>query len=267
MIKLIVTDMDGTLLKSDGTLPEDFYEIFYKLREKGIIFLIASGRQYHTLLDNFNEIRNNISVIAENGAIVIHEGKKLFSKTIKREKALEIVKDVKQIENCDVVLCCSDYAYVEDKNPEFAAAVNKYYHHTKVIKDLNDFPEDEVLKIAVYDYEDAKKAREQLYPKWKDEYQLIVSGKHWMDFGRLDVDKGTGLELLQEYFNIMPEETVVFGDYFNDVPLFEKAYYSFAMKNAPQGVKEKARFIAESNADNGVIEKIKELVLDRLSKN
>lgn len=262
MIKLIVTDMDGTLLKSNGTLPKDFYDTFDKLRENGIIFMIASGRQYHTLLDNFDKIRNSISVIAENGAIVIHEGRKLFSKTFEREKALEIVRDVKQSKNCDVVLCCSDYAYVEDKNMEFAEAVNKYYHHTKVIKDLNDFPDDEVLKIAVYDYEDAKNAREELYPKWKDEYQLIVSGKHWMDFGRLDVDKGTGLELLQEYFNIKPEETVVFGDYFNDVPLFEKAYYSFAMENAPQGVKDKARFIAKSNDDNGVIAKIKELVFE-----
>jgi len=262
MIKLIVTDMDGTLLKSDGTLPDNFYDTFYKLREKGIIFLIASGRQYHTLLNNFNEVRDSISVIAENGAIVIHQGKKLFSKKIDRDKALEIVKDVKQVKNCDVVLCGSDYAYVEDKNMEFAEAVNKYYHHTKVIRDLQDFPQDEVLKIAVYDYEDAKSARDELYPRWGNEFQLIVSGKHWMDYGRLDVDKGTALEHLQKYFNIQPGETVVFGDYFNDVPMFDKAYYSFAMENAPDGVKDKARFTAGSNDSNGVIEKINELISD-----
>jgi len=261
MIKLIVSDMDGTLLKSDGSLPDGFYDTFYKLKEKGIIFAIGSGRQYHTLLNNFNEIRDSITVIAENGAILIHEGKKIFSKTITRDKALEIVQDVKKTENCDMVLCCENYAYVEDRDPEFAGAVNKYYHNTRAIKNLIDFPEDEVLKIAVYDYEDANLAKDKLVNKWGSEFQLIVSGKNWMDIGRLDVDKGTALEILQNHLKINSMDTVVFGDYFNDVPMFNKAYYSFAMENAPEGVKEQAQFIAVSNDNNGVIKKIKELVL------
>lgn len=261
MIKLIVTDMDGTLLRGDGSLPEDFYNTFHKLKDKGIVFAVASGRQYHTLLDNFNEIRKEISVIAENGAVLIHKEKKIYTKGIDRLKALDIVKDVREIKSCDIVLCCGDYAYVEDRNPEFAEAVNKYYHHTKVIRKFEEFPEDEVLKIAVYDYEDAYALREKLVSKWGREFQLIVSGKHWMDVGRSDVDKGTALDFLQNYLNIGSEETVVFGDYYNDVPMFNKASYSYAMENAPEGVKDKAAFITMSNNCNGVIEKIKELVL------
>lgn len=260
MIKLIVTDMDGTLLNSDSNLPDEFYDTFYKLKDMGIIFAIGSGRQYHTLLNNFNEIRDKISVIAENGAIIIHEGKKIFSKSFSRDKTIEIVKDVKKIDNCDVVVCGENYAYVEDKNPEFAAAVAKYYHHTKAVKDLLKFPADEVLKVAVYDYVDPEISRNKLFEKWGNQFQLIISGKHWMDFGRLDVDKGTALETYQKLMNIKPSETVVFGDYFNDVPMFGRADYSFAMENAPQAVKDKAAYIAESNDSNGVIKKIRELV-------
>jgi len=260
MIKLIVTDMDGTLLNGEGNLPDEFYDTFYKLKNMGIIFAIGSGRQYHTLLNNFDEIRDKISVIAENGAIVIHEGKKIFSKSFSREKTIKIVEDVKKIDTSDVVVCGENYAYVEDKNPEFAAAVAKYYHHTKTVKNLIDFPDDQVLKVAVYDYEDPNISRDKLIDKWGDQFQLIVSGKNWMDFGRLDVDKGTALQAYQKLMNIKPSETVVFGDYFNDVPMFSRADYSFAMENAPQGVKDKAAFIAESNVSNGVIKKIRELV-------
>ena len=56
MIKLVATDMDGTLLDGKGKLPRQFGEIFKLLQQKGILFAVASGRQYFTLLENFKEV-------------------------------------------------------------------------------------------------------------------------------------------------------------------------------------------------------------------
>ena len=68
MIKLIVTDMDGTLLNKSEELHEDFFEIFNKLKEKNILFAVASGRQRKNLEIKFREIKDDLIMLFENGS-------------------------------------------------------------------------------------------------------------------------------------------------------------------------------------------------------
>lgn len=71
-----------------------------------------------------------------------------------------------------------------------------------------------------------------------------------------DVNKGVAVERIQKYYGIKPEETMVFGDYYNDIEMFKRGFYSFAMKHAPDEVKRYANFVAESNANDGVAQEI-----------
>ena len=88
---------------------------------------------------------------------------------------------------------------------------------------------------------------------------LVTSGEGCMDTGIYGVNKGTAVAALQEMWGITPEETMVFGDQYNDVDMFDKAHYSFAMEGAVEGVKKKARFIAGSNNEGGVVKAIREI--------
>ena len=88
---------------------------------------------------------------------------------------------------------------------------------------------------------------------------LVTSGEGCMDTGIYGVNKGTAVAALQELWGITPEETMVFGDQYNDVDMFDKAHYSFAMAGAVEGVKKKARFIAGSNNEGGVVKAIREI--------
>lgn len=259
MIKLIATDIDGTLLNSDGKLPDGFNELILKLSKKGIYFAIASGRQYQTLINDFAPFKDQLVFIAENGALVMHHGKELFFRALERHKVEGIIKDIREAGDRDIVLCGKKSAYVETTNPEFEAEVRKYYFNCELVKDLLEI-EDDILKIALYDYIGAEENSYNMFnSKWGQEVNVIVSGKHWMDFGRPDVDKGVALKFLQDKFGVCFEETVVFGDYFNDVPMMEAAYYSYAVSNAPAGVKEKARFEAPSNTEEGVLKVISDM--------
>ena len=74
------------------------------------------------------------------------------------------------------------------------------------------------------------------------------------------LSKGVALKTLQEDLGILPEETMVFGDQMNDMEMLEQAYYSFAVANARAEVKEAARFMADSNVDQGPM-KIMKLLL------
>jgi hydroxymethylpyrimidine pyrophosphatase-like HAD family hydrolase len=81
-----------------------------------------------------------------------------------------------------------------------------------------------------------------------------------LDISNLNSNKGTAIKFLQEKMNITPEQTMVFGDYLNDLEMLEAATFSFAMKNAHEEVKKTARFMTENNSNLGV-EKIIEQVL------
>ncbi|GIM28149.1 haloacid dehalogenase [Clostridium polyendosporum] len=263
MIKLIATDMDGTLLNSSGELPKGFFKVLEDLTNRGVMFVAASGRQYATLVENFSKAKDNIMFAAENGSFVVYRGKELFSKTLSNKIAMDIIKDARKIKDCKIVLCGKNSAYIEDDEPKFMEQVNKYYHKNKLVNNLEEV-KDEFLKIALYDLKGASQNSNKIMnPKWGEILQVTVSGENWLDLGRSDINKGVAIQFIQDKFGVSHEETMVFGDYFNDIHMLQSAYHSYVMVNAPEGVKKYGRFIAKSNDEDGVVEVIKNKVLKK----
>ena len=89
MIKLVASDMDGTLLNEQGNIPSHFWEIEKNLEEKQILFCAASGRQYFNLELLFSSIKNNTIFLAENGALVIFRDKVLFENSMSKKDLKE----------------------------------------------------------------------------------------------------------------------------------------------------------------------------------
>ncbi len=260
MIKLIACDMDGTLLNGKGELDEEFYEVFKKLMDYDIKFAVASGRQYYQLLKNFENVEGNIIYIAENGTMVRYLDREIYSCPLKPIDVKKILKEGRKIQGICIVLCGKKSAYISTNVEKMVAECSKYYEHLEIVEDLMDV-EDEILKIAILDFERLEDTYRKLKQGVEDNLQVTISGQIWIDVYRGDVNKGVALKLIQERFNIKTEETMAFGDYFNDVEMLDAAYYSYAMANAPDGVKNHARFIAKSNLEKGVVEAIKEIAL------
>ncbi|MCR3760523.1 Cof-type HAD-IIB family hydrolase [Clostridium felsineum] len=261
MIKLIATDMDGTLLKSNGEFPNEFPFILNSLLNKNIMFSVASGRQYFTLRDNMDAFKDKITFIAENGAFIVKNGEELFAKTLDRNIVAKVIDDVHKIPDCKLVLCGKRSAYTLDNSSEFVGEVEKYYHKNTVVDSLDDI-DDEFFKIAVCDYKGSENHSNLiLTPKWGETLQCTVSGEVWLDLGRKDVNKGTAIKFLQDKFNIKENETMAFGDYYNDVSMLESVYHSYVMENAPDEMKKHGRFLAKSNDESGVIHVIKDKIL------
>ena len=84
-VKLVVTDMDGTLLNSKHEVSPLFFEQFEQLKAKNIQFVAASGRQYHSILDKLKSIKEHITIVAENGAYVVKNGEELFINAIPKK--------------------------------------------------------------------------------------------------------------------------------------------------------------------------------------
>lgn len=260
MVKLIASDMDGTLLNEKGEFDKEFYCVFKRLIDLDVKFAVASGRQYYQLLKNFEGIEDNIIYIAENGTLVRYMDKEIYSCPVTSKDVKSIIKTGNELTGICMVLCGKKSAYISNTEERMVKECRKYYNRLDIVKDLNDV-EDDILKVAILDFDRQNETFKHFKEKINTNLQVIVSGQVWIDIYRKEVNKGVALRLIQEKFNFKKEETMVFGDYFNDIEMLNEAYYSYAMENAPDEVKKHARFIAKSNIENGVIQIIKEIVL------
>lgn len=262
MIKLIACDMDGTLLNEEGKLSEEFFNVFERLVRRNIKFAVASGRQYFQLRKSFERIKDEIIYIAENGTIVKYKGEELYIDALSPQDVKDIVKFGLGLEDIYMVACGKKCAYINSKSEEIMNEVNKYYFKYKVVENFDEI-EDDILKIAVLDIKGAENnSYQKFYKEFRKKLQVIVSGKIWLDIYNFNTNKGLAIKLLQDKFNIKKEETMTFGDYYNDIEMLQMAHYSYAMDNAPEGVKKHAKFIARSNKEDGVIRAIKEIILE-----
>ena len=263
MIKLIITDMDGTLLNSKNEINDEFWSIQNSLSKKNIIFAIASGRPYYNLVERFKNIKNDLLFISENGACVMYQDREIYSNTMKREDVFFLLDICKNISGIVPILCGKKSAYVEKKsyfNDEynFKDEIAKYYNKLKIVESFDE-ADDEFFKIAVCDFLISEKNSYKYFSKYEDRFQVVLSGKVWMDLGKLDTSKGMAIKMTQQNLGISYDETMVFGDYLNDYSMMLEGKYSYAMKNAHPQLKEVANFITEKDNDNnGVVETIKE---------
>lgn len=259
MIKLIATDMDGTLLNTNNEINPEFYKIFKKLKQKGVVFAAASGRQYYNLLKRFEDIKDDMMFIAENGTFVVYKGEELLVNALDKTSAKKLIEVGRTINNAYVIVCGKKSAYIEQADSRFIKETEKYYEQYEVVKDLTKV-QDDILKVTICDFSGSENNSNNYYEEYRQAFQVTVSGKLWLDITAKGVNKGITINKIQELLNIRYEETMVFGDYLNDLEMMESAYYSYAMENAHDNLKKVSRFIAESNDNNGVVKAIKEVL-------
>lgn len=259
-VKLVVTDMDGTLLNAKGELNKEFPEIFHQLRNNNIKFAVASGRQYYSLVKKFRPVLDDLIFIAENGAIVMEKSQEQFSMPMDRDRAMEIIEVVKDIGDKYLILCGKKAAYIEDTNPEFMDPFLQHYDKYEVVEDLTQIEDDEILKVTICDLAGAEQNSLPHVKHFESDLQVKLSGEIWIDFTDKKAQKGNALSRVQEHYGISPQETMVFGDYFNDVEMFSQAAFSFAMENAHEQVKPHAKYQTASNEEGGVEQVLKRLL-------
>ncbi|KZS39768.1 haloacid dehalogenase [Aquimarina aggregata] len=251
-IKLVATDMDGTLLNSNGDVSPLFFELFEELQHLGVTFIAASGRQYYSIIHKLDAIKNDIIVIAENGALTMQRDKELQCTEINRETYLELLDLTKDLEGSQVILCGRKKAYIEPHGYVFENMLSEFYGRYEVVDNLSKVVDDQYLKIAICNQNGSEK---YLYPALKhleNRLKVKVSGEVWLDISHHNAHKGYALQKVQENLNIKPENTMVFGDYNNDLEMMSQATYSFAMQNAHPNVKAIANYSTKSNNENGV---------------
>lgn len=254
MIKLIASDIDGTLVRDgENTLNPELYDEILRLRAKGIQFVAASGRQWHSIERIFDPIKEKIFYVSDNGAYVGCHGRNLFLTTIDRQLVMDLVRDIRACEDLEVMVSGPDVVYLDTDDQEFISWLeNSYRFEVKRVDDITKV-EDQFIKVSAYRKHNVEEGARAIREKYQDRLKLTISGDMWMDCMAKDVNKGAAIRQIQESLEILPEETMAFGDQLNDMEMLGRAYYSYAIGNARPEVKAAARFQADTNVNNGVL--------------
>ncbi|MFY7671453.1 HAD family hydrolase [Tenacibaculum sp. MEBiC06402] len=261
-VKLVVTDMDGTLLNSNHEVSERFFNVFEELKKHDIIFVAASGRQLNSISEKLAPIKDEILIVAENGGIATRKEELLLSTAIESKNLEKINSALQKIDNVNAVYCTKDRAYTNSNSETLLDLLAEYYNNHKQIisSDEIKFP---IYKVALFHEISSEK---YIYPHvqhLENEFKVKVSANHWVDISENNANKGHAIELIQNMYNIKPEETLVFGDYNNDIEMLKKAHFSYAMENAHPLVKKTANFITKNNNEFGVETILENLISEK----
>ncbi|MDF9841701.1 MULTISPECIES: Cof-type HAD-IIB family hydrolase [unclassified Paenibacillus] len=257
-IKLIAVDMDGTFLNKEmGYDKERFAKQYAKMKEQGIRFVVASGNQYYQLKSFFGEIQDEISYVAENGAFIVDQGQEVSAVDIPKQDVQLVLKELVSNNKFQIVLCGKESAYVLDSvSDTFFTIVNKYYHRLKRVKSFDEV-NDQILKFALScPDEETLQLKDLLQSSIGNTVTPVSSGHGYIDLIAPKFHKASGIQLLQDKWDIKDDETMAFGDGGNDIEMLRHVKYSFAMENGSDEVKEAAKYMAPANINSGVLEVI-----------
>lgn len=284
MYKLIVSDMDGTLLNSSGEIPEENAKAVKKAVSQGVEFAIVTGRPYVSVRDILKTHKIVCSVIGCNGAQVTDEsGKTVRAHYISKSGLYNILKSAEE-KNIYYHLYDDKYIYTKSRLELLKVlknyskkAIKKQFNLRRIIRGIRRlfFAEVKVVanlfeyatqrehgfykvQIASTDQDILNKVREEL--RVVPDIDITSSAYYNLEVGPKGVTKGTALKELAEVKGIRQEEIMALGDNFNDIPMIEYAGCGVAMENAEPEVKDKANFYTKSNDDNGVAYAIEELI-------
>ncbi|RDU22567.1 HAD family hydrolase [Anaerosacchariphilus polymeriproducens] len=265
MIKLICTDIDGTLVPpGTAEMNPEIFDTILKLKEKGIIFAAASGRQCESIINLFQPIKDDMIFIGNNGAVVMCRDQVMSSHPLKYDDIKELVKDIRELQGCSVLASGAVCGYVEPQDKKMADwLINGYQCNMKVVDDLLTDIKEDIYKISLFHPDHAEEiAAQSFIPKWEnhERIQTVCAGKEWIDSISVEVNKGNAISAIQKTLNILPSETMAFGDELNDIEMLKQAEYSFAVGNARDEVKQAAKFLADTNINDGVLKEMKKLI-------
>lgn len=264
MIKLIASDVDGTLIQdSTPDLYPEMVETIKELKKRGILFCAASGRQYESLRNVFRDVADDIAYIAENGAHIRYQNRNVSVTPMKREDVEGILTMLRPYYGeCETIISTPNGSLVESRNEEFLNLITYGYHNAfRRVEDV--LAQDEVIiKLAVYKKGSIRSLGEEKFiPKWKDRVKACMAGEEWVDFMDSSVDKGNGLQFLEDYLGIDRQETMAFGDNDNDIGMMRAAGHSYAVDTAVDVVKQAAGGICPGWRQKGVYQIIRKEVL------
>ncbi|WP_102346592.1 HAD family hydrolase [Bacillus sp. Marseille-P3661] len=252
MIKMIICDLDGTLLTEKNEISIKDKQAVNMALQQGIDFCLASGRKDIDIKAVANMLGSKFHRISQNGGFIYTvEEKQLHETTFPPEVAIELYERIKK-ENLITFLSTIDKEYVEERTEHIIKIEERLFSPVLEEKNLLNkigktiFPSKLILNGTEEQICKLHKELTEQYPNVMDAY---ISESKILDIVPKNISKGNAILILLDHLDINQEEIACIGDSFNDIPMFQLTEHSFAMATAHQDVKKAATHVVETVAD------------------
>lgn len=253
MIKLVATDIDGTIFIPEKDFTQGVKDCIKNLSANGVKVVLVTGRMNAAATRIAQDLGLDTPVVSYQGGLVVENGKKLYERYLTKEQTERILDWARGV-NIHINLYNDDILYSETDCYEVQRYCNNL-HTERTIKSFNEIKKDKINKLLAIDYSNPEritKYEKELQEIFPDLY-IVKSTPYFLEFSNPEASKKCAVEYLQKYWNLKKEEILTIGDQNNDIALLQAGGIKVAMGNATNELKEIADYITESVYEDGFV--------------
>ena len=272
MYKIIVCDLDETLISRDRTISKENIEAIKKATELGVKFVPCTGRGYNSVHDTTKQLGLYDSegqyVISYNGGAITEnkDEKVIYFQGITFEEAEALYKKGLTYEHLCLHVYTPDQVWVRNFYPEEVEYLANRQPCTEIFSDDIDFLKEKEIIKAIYmntDYDYLKRIESEITDLTKD-MDVSFSSNRYMEFNRKGVSKGNGLHRLCDLLGVDIKDTIAIGDNYNDLSMIKEAGLGIGVSNTVEAMKKECDHITTNDCDHSAIaEVINQFILNQ----
>jgi Cof subfamily protein (haloacid dehalogenase superfamily) len=264
-IRLVLSDVDGTLVTRSKELTSDAVRAVERLNEEGLLFAVTSGRPPRGLKMLIEPLSLVTPLAGFNGGLMVKPDMTVVQELVIRDDLVGPLIEMLTANDLSVWVYQGVEWYVLDlEGPHVAHESVVCQFEPKELTDFDGIRGDIVKIVGVSDDPDTMaKATTVVNDAFGADVSATSSQTYYLDVTHRDANKGRVVEFLAATYDLEPAHIAVIGDMANDVLMFEKAGLSIAMGNANDEVKGRATFVSTSNEENGFAHALQEFILSK----
>lgn len=252
-IKMIILDLDGTLLRSDKTISDYTISILERCKQKDIVIVIATGRSEMSAKHYIDMVKPD-GIVSNGGSLARYGGEIIYKSMLSAKISDEIITDLMCKKEFISIRLETEAGYYETyKEVDYPGS--KYAIHHDFQSPLS---QDTLKIVAELTCGEVAKEIEEIYPECS---MIPFSDEEWYRFANKDSDKMNAIEEIAQSFNIDISQMISFGDDYNDIKMIKYCGIGVAMGNAIDEVKNVANYICDTNDNDGVAKWLEKYVL------
>lgn len=261
-IKLVATDIDGTIMKFDFTITQEVKNCIANLTEKGVKVILVTGRMHAATTYVAEELGLETPIVSYQGGLIKLDDKILYERNLDVDIAKEIIAWAKE-NDVHLNLYMNDELYVEKDD----AVVRRYTGERStgyLVKSFDDVELHRINKMLAIDFENEDRVT-AWHDYLKEKYPnitIVKSTPYFCEICHREAKKSSAVNFLREYYGLKQDEILAIGDQNNDIELLSAGGIKVAMGNATGELKAVAGYITDSVSKNGFVSAMEKFVME-----
>ena len=258
MIKMVVVDIDGTILSPTCEISQNLKNHVKELLANDIKVVIATGRMHCSAKQIAKELGTDSPIIAYQGGLIVNsKGQTLWAKYCDEDLARDVINKLRE-KSIHINIYINDNLIAEDESIYIKDYTKGKFIEYEIVSSLDTLNFDNLNKILAIDYNTQKidSLVEELSDFYKSSLYIVKSTPHFCEISHPEATKGNGIRFLAQEWDIKQEEIMAIGDQDNDIEMLLAAGIRVAMGNATENLKKVSNFITKTVDEDGVVHAI-----------